>query len=575
MLWFAEWVLSSKEGVQQGDPLGPLLFSLVIQKLIAAINARCPGLALNLWYLDDGVLAGRTADVASALAVIAELGPDLGLELNLVKNEAVFFWDDTPDPFPKEVERLRDGFELLGSPIGDEAFCCKFISKFTAKAVAHTLGPLSSLDDPQIVHMLIRLCASYCRVVHLLRAVPPSFAQTAVADFDRAVQQALAHGVGVLFPESALLQLRLPMALGGAGLRRAAEHSAGAYLASVMRAGEADQWPSHSAAGFSHAVEVLCARSGLSAATVCDPAAPHTQRFFSEAVDKFCFAELLADAPLRDKARLLSVSGQGAGAWLGVIPSESLGYVFSPREFSVLLKWWCGMNVYDSVCACPGCGAAMDQAGYHALTCRHMGSFGVRHNALRESFLHFLSLAGIPAEREAPSLLPGSAARPADIFVPNFAGTQAACLDFAVTHTQQPNILHCASVCGGAAAERYEVTVKEAKFGVQCKAAGLVLVPMVVEVFGRWGERSLEAMKLATKGCAHRASERVPAAGAHVRRSLSVTLQRLNARILLARMDPAAEVFVDPLPCPSDRGLGPFVDEVADALDVAMPPGEV
>jgi hypothetical protein len=116
--------------------------------------------------------------------------------------------------------------------------------------------------------------------------------------------------------------------------------------------------------------------------------------------------------------------------------------------------------------------------------------------------------------------------------VPNFAGTQAACLDFAVTHTQQLNVLHCASMCGGAAAERYEVTVKDAKFGVECKAAGLVLVPMVVEVFARWGVRSVEAMKLATKGCAHRASERVPAAGAHVRRSLSVTLQRLNARIL-------------------------------------------
>ena len=342
-----------------------------------------------------------------------------------------------------------------------------------------------------------------------------------------------------------------------------------------MRAGEANQWPSHSAAGFSHAVEVLCARSGLSAAAVCDPAATHMQCFFSEAVDKFCFAELLADAPLRDKARLLSVSGEGAGAWLGVIPSESLGYVLSPREFSMLLRWWCGMNVFDSVCACPGCGAAMDQAGYHALTCRHLGSFGVRHNALRETFLHFLSLAGIPAEREAPSLLPGSAARPADIFVPNFAGTQAACLDFAVTHTQQPNILHCASVCGGAAAERYEVAVKDATFGVEFKAAGLVPAPMAAEVFGRWGERSVEAMKLATKGFAHWASERVPAAGAHLRRSLSVTLQRLNARILLARMDPAADSFADPVPSTSDRGLWPFVDEVAAALDVAMPPGEV
>ena len=172
----------------------------------------------------------------------------------------------------------------------------------------------------------------------------------------------------------------------------------------------------------------------------------------------------------------------------------------------------------------------------------------MRHNALRETFLYFLSLAGIPAEREAPSLLPGSAARPADIFVPNFAGAQAACLDFAVTHTQQPNTPECASVCGGAAAEGYEVTVKDAAFGKECNAAGLVLVPMVVEVFGRWGNRSKQAIQLATKGCANRASERVAAAGAHVRRSLSVTLQRLNARILLAHMDPASEVFADPVP---------------------------
>ncbi len=52
--------------------------------------------------------------------MIAELGPDLGLELNLDKNEVVFFWDDSPDSFPKEEERFRGGLELLGSPIGDE-----------------------------------------------------------------------------------------------------------------------------------------------------------------------------------------------------------------------------------------------------------------------------------------------------------------------------------------------------------------------------------------------------------------------------------------------------------------------
>jgi len=351
-------------------------------------------------------------------------------------------------------------------------------------------------------------------------------------------------------------------------MRRAAEHSAGAYLASVMRAAEVDGWPAHLAAGFAQALEELCEQSGLEAAAVCDPAQARTQRCFSEAVDKQAFANLLAAAPLRDKARLLSVSGRGAGAWLGAIPSEALGYVLTPAEFTVLIKWWCGMDVFGSVFACPGCGAAMDKAGYHALTCRRMGGFGVRHNALRELFLHFLSQADIPAEREAPSLLPGTAARPADIFVPNFAGNKPACLDFAVTHTLQPNILQCASVCGGAAAAQYEVAVKENKFGAQCEAAGLILVPMVVEVFGRWGERAQEGFALVAKACASRASEKVRAAGGHIRRSLSVGLQRLNARILLAHRDPQTEIFAEPVATSLclDSDLRPFEDGVADFL---------
>ena len=46
-LWFNGGVLSSQEEVQQGDPLGPLLFSMVIQQLVDAVRVACPKLALN------------------------------------------------------------------------------------------------------------------------------------------------------------------------------------------------------------------------------------------------------------------------------------------------------------------------------------------------------------------------------------------------------------------------------------------------------------------------------------------------------------------------------------------------
>jgi hypothetical protein len=131
-------------------------------------------------------------------------------------------------------------------------------------------------------------------------------------------------------------------------------------------------------------------------------------------------------------------------------------------------------------------------------------------------------------------------------------------------------------MCGGAAAAQYEVVVKVKKFGKQCADAGLVLVPMVVEVFGTWGERSEEVFALVSKACGNRASERAKAAGAHIRRSLSVCLQRLNARIMLSHTNPLAEVFGEPLAMPPSRHPSQ-PDEVAETLTAfdAAPPAMV
>ena len=60
MLWHPWGTSPQKQGVQQGDPLGHLLFSLVLQKIIDAIDAddECLHILFQAWCLDDGVLAG-------------------------------------------------------------------------------------------------------------------------------------------------------------------------------------------------------------------------------------------------------------------------------------------------------------------------------------------------------------------------------------------------------------------------------------------------------------------------------------------------------------------------------------
>ena len=52
-------MLHSADGVQQGDPLGPLLFTLVLHKLVMTLDAELGAdLLSNVWFLDDGVLRG-------------------------------------------------------------------------------------------------------------------------------------------------------------------------------------------------------------------------------------------------------------------------------------------------------------------------------------------------------------------------------------------------------------------------------------------------------------------------------------------------------------------------------------
>ena len=76
-LLYGEFIVSSSSGVQQGDPLSPALFCLILQPLLEVIAANSDIKVFA--YLDDTNIFGPLAQFESALSYLDIEGPASGL----------------------------------------------------------------------------------------------------------------------------------------------------------------------------------------------------------------------------------------------------------------------------------------------------------------------------------------------------------------------------------------------------------------------------------------------------------------------------------------------------------------
>ena len=230
-LFWSDRTIQSAEGVQQGDPLGPLLFCLSIHRLVTQLNSE-----LSLFYLDDGTLGGDVETLLSGLEVVKREGARIELQLNVQKSEIICADSDITGSIQSSLPGalVVEPFSatLLGSPIGD-------VSSISATLTIKTnmlrrMGERLQCLTAQDALLLLKHSFALPKVLYNLRTAP-CFLSPVLQEYDELLKSTLSGITNIHFQDDdpTWTQATLPVKLGGLGIRSAVQLAPSAFLASA------------------------------------------------------------------------------------------------------------------------------------------------------------------------------------------------------------------------------------------------------------------------------------------------------------------------------------------------------
>jgi len=529
--------------VQQGDPLGTLLFSLVLHTLIKKIQEKQPNLRINSWFLDDGVTIGTHSELRDIISVIEEVGPSLGLHFSRTKSE--IWWPTFNEAewflYPEGISRVRDsGVKLFGSPIGDADFANQLLSNRIQKIKA-LLKEVSKLEEPQVQFCLLRSCAGFPKIAFSLRTCPPDYHEEALKIFDEITHDSLASIAGTDLDKFSWLQATLPLSLGGIGISSAVSKARPAFLGSVAQSTkllrqilkDPDAKPrahfSSCLVEFNETLDDI--ENDMTLDMLMKDVNP--QKTLSIEVDKIAQKNLLAMVPDSAKARILSSASKHAGAWLTVAPNKFLYLNMHPIDFSICLRYRLGVSVHQEGEMCPVCNEeTLDANGNHGVNCKKSGDMISRHNAIRDYLASQCQTAQLSPRTEVGD---EGNLRPGDVFLPRWAGIKPAAIDVSVVNPLKVgSVAKSAKEQGATAAKAAEDKCR--KYAPYVAANDVSFIPFIMETYGGLGVDAIAFIKrLATQVARHRGTE-YKTEKKHLFQKLSLTLQRGVAKMLTSRM---------------------------------------
>ena len=209
-------IIESACGVQQGDPLGPLLFALAVREVSHSGAAD-----FRVWYLDDATIGGTADGVTAEAARIIDAAALIGLRLNGAKCEVV----SSDANYITAIRTLIPGCTaidpasctLLGAAVGPQAVQGS-LSKRAAQL--RSITPRLAEIDRHDALALLRISLGHPRAVYELRAGASFWAPTALDDFNKSTSlQQVELALNVRLDDKAWAQCTLPPLCGGVGVR--------------------------------------------------------------------------------------------------------------------------------------------------------------------------------------------------------------------------------------------------------------------------------------------------------------------------------------------------------------------